>query len=73
MWSLKELTSKIVIKKKFDRRDLNNDVRSYLNKMEFDNLLDKLKYEDIQGRDFHGFPQNKLIDMLDHKHHLQRI
>ena len=66
MLSLKELTSKIIIKKRFDRRELNDDMRSYLNKMEFDNLLNTLKYEDIQNRDTFGFSQNKLIDMLDH-------
>ena len=65
--SLKELTANIIISQQLDRIDLPNDLKNYLNKYEFDTLLKKLKYEETEGRDDFGFPQNNIIEMLQHK------
>lgn len=65
--SLKKLSANTVISNNLDRKHLPNDLKSYLNKYEFDTLLNKLKYEETDGRDDNGFPENDLIRILDHK------
>ncbi len=71
MSSLKELSAQIVINNELDRTILPQDVQEYLHHSEFTKLLNKLKYEDTDGRDEYYFTPNKIITSLDHKHYIQ--
>jgi hypothetical protein len=70
MKTFKELSAAVVISKQLDRTDLPNELKEYLNKCEYDAYLNKLKYEEKEGRDDLGFPDNNIIIMLDQKAHI---
>jgi hypothetical protein len=72
MKTFKELAANVAISKQLDRRDLPTDLKEYLNKCEYDAYLNKLKYEEKEGRDDLGYPDNNIIIMLDGKAHLAR-